>query len=120
MEGQCYIVASEAIRRLQGPSDLNKPGLSPPPGNGIWFLSPDRTLYVSVGYLENPEPNSTRNIQGGIFNHIISKINFDVYWTVCLLDINFFFSIYRREDFKILYFFFLYLFNNNKRSKKER
>lgn len=75
-------MASEAIRRLQGPSDLNKPGLSPPPGNGIWFLSPDRTLYVSVGYLENPEPNSTRNIQGGIFNHIISKINFDVYWTV--------------------------------------
>lgn len=69
----------------EAPSDLNKPGLweGRPPGEwDFGFLSPtdDRTLYVSVGYLSKiPEPNSTRNVQGGIFNHIISK---DKLWRI--------------------------------------
>lgn len=47
VRGQHLIVASEAISRLRGPPDLNKPGLGPTPGNGIWFLSPTE-VYMSL------------------------------------------------------------------------
>lgn len=52
------IVASEAIGRLRVPPDLNKPGLGEIPRERIWFLSPDRTLYVSVGRLYTRRPLS--------------------------------------------------------------